>query len=102
MLLPMCEPCWYNITSCSGATTGNFRSRIWSMSVKIAVVAPMPRASDRIATVANSGLRRSPRIARRRSDKELVIRCFDGRRAAGVGEIYYGGCDVEQDREPGD
>ena len=37
------------------------------MSVNIAVLAPMPRASDRIATVAKRGLRRSPRMASRRS-----------------------------------
>src|SRR4029077_18790583 len=61
------------MTSGSGAATGNLRSRIWSISVKMAVLAPMPRASDRIATAANSGLRRSPRIARRKSDNELVI-----------------------------
>ena len=35
-----------------GGSTGSFRSRIWSISVKIAVLAPMPSASDRMATVA--------------------------------------------------
>jgi hypothetical protein len=49
------------------------------------VLAPMPRASDRIATVANSGLRRSPRIARRRSDSELVTWCLDGLMTVKVG-----------------
>src|SRR5262245_53133460 len=73
MLLPMFEPRWYSITSCSGAATGSLRNRIWSISVKMAVLAPMPRASERIATAAKSGLRRSPRIARRRSDSELLI-----------------------------
>jgi hypothetical protein len=53
------------------------RSSIWSTSVKIAVFAPIPSASERIATIANSGLRRSPRTARRRSES-VVILCFDG------------------------
>src|SRR4029079_15149033 len=43
------------------------------MRVKMAVLAPMPSASDRIATVANSGLRRSPRAARRRSAQVVVM-----------------------------
>ena len=33
------------------------------MRLKMAVLAPMPRASERIATIENSGLRRSPRSA---------------------------------------
>ena len=37
------------------------------MSVKMAEFAPMPSASDRIATIVKSGLRRSPRKAKRRS-----------------------------------
>ena len=43
------------------------------MSVKIAVFAPMPSASDRIATVANNGLRRSPRKANRKSPPEVAM-----------------------------
>src|SRR3954471_3565136 len=50
------------------------------MSVKIAVFAPIPSASDRIATVAKSGLRRRPRTAKRRSDQAVLICDFDGRR----------------------
>ena len=64
---PYAGPAWYSITSCSGAVTGSLRSSIWSMRVNIAVLAPMPSASDRIATVAKRGFRRSPRRASRRS-----------------------------------
>ena len=74
MLLPLCGPAGRASTSWSGrALTGSLRSRIWSISVKIAVLAPMPSASDRMATVANSGLRRSPRSARRRSPMNVVM-----------------------------
>src|SRR6476620_7388535 len=61
------------MTSWSGAVTGSLRSRIWSISVNIAVLAPMPNASDRIATVEKRGLRRSPRIASRRSASVVLI-----------------------------
>src|SRR5436190_14327401 len=61
------------MTSCSGCDTGSLRRRIWSISVNMAVFAPFPRASDRIATVAKSGLRRRPRKARRTSDRLEVI-----------------------------
>ena len=73
MLLPLWLPRWNSITNCSGSFTGSFRSRIWSISVKIAVLAPIPRASDKMATAANSGLRRRPRRARRRSGHKEVI-----------------------------
>src|SRR6266542_2520575 len=39
--------------------TGSVRSRMASMTWKIAVFAPMPNARDRIATSVNPGLRRS-------------------------------------------
>src|SRR5262245_43350161 len=64
------------MTSSSGARTGSLRSSTWSMSVKIAVLAPIPSASERIATAANSGLRRRPRTARRRSDSESMKRAL--------------------------
>ena len=73
MLLPLCDPRWYSITSSSGALTGNFLNRIWSISVKMAEFAPMPRASDRMATVVNRGLRRRPRTARRRSPRVCMV-----------------------------
>src|SRR4051812_29933810 len=50
----------------------------------MAVFAPIPSASDRIATMANSGVRRNPRIARRRADKAEVMR-GGGRRARAKG-----------------
>jgi len=80
MLLPILLACWYSITSCSGCDTGSLRSSIWSIRVKIAVLAPMPRASERIATLAKSGLRRSPRSASRMSLRAVIV-SFDGRRA---------------------
>src|SRR3954447_1281647 len=78
MLLPLCAPCWYSITSSSGAFTGSLRKIIWSMSVKMAVLAPMPRASDRMATIENNGLRKSPRTANRTSLNGRVIPLLDG------------------------
>src|SRR6476660_3126687 len=75
------------MTSRSGSATGSFRSSIWSMSVKMAVLAPMPRARDRIATSANSGLRRSPRTARRRSARMEVIGALDG---SGRQNVWFG------------
>src|SRR6516162_1534570 len=66
------------MTSSSGARTGSLRRRIWSISVKIAVFAPMPSASDRIATMEKRGLRRSPRTANRMSLKTRVIGGLDG------------------------
>src|SRR3954471_21511259 len=77
MLLPMLLACWYSITSWSGRAMGSLRRRIWSISVKMAVFAPIPSASDRIATTANSGLRRRPRSANRRSEK-VAIPGLDG------------------------
>ena len=48
-------------TSSSGARTGSDRSIAASISVKIAVFAPMPSASDSTAMAVNPGLRRSMR-----------------------------------------
>src|SRR5688572_11064212 len=85
MLLPLCDPCCTSMTSCSGACTGSFRSTIWSINVNIAVFAPIPSANDRIATVANSGLRPRLRIARRTSDVEGFMEDLDG---AETGAVY--------------
>src|SRR5260221_8266277 len=57
------------------------------MSVKIAVLAPIPSARDRIATVEKRGLRRRPRRAKRRSARAVVIPCFD---EIGGGTVYSG------------
>ena len=48
-------------TSSCGIATGSVRRRTASTSWKIAVLAPVPSASVRIATAANGGLRRSSR-----------------------------------------
>src|SRR5215204_6362297 len=85
------------MTSCSGAVTGSLRRTIWSISVKIAVFAPMPRASDRIATVAKRGLRRRLRIASRTSDVEVVMVVLDGAQ----GPTVYGRLRVRPGSDPG-
>ena len=47
----------------SGCFTGIGRNSVDSISVKMAVFAPMPRASESTATAVNPGLRRSIRKA---------------------------------------
>ena len=48
------------------------RNMSWSISVKMAVFAPIPKAKERMATVAKSGLLRIARRAYRRSGKRLM------------------------------
>ena len=72
-LLPMCGPVDQIMTSCSGCATGSRRSINWSISVKMAVLAPMPSASEDTATRVNSGLRRKLRSAKRRSNRNLPM-----------------------------
>ena len=57
-LLPM--EIW---TNCSGWLTGRVFRITESIRLKIAVLAPMPSASERIATAANPGLERRARSA---------------------------------------
>jgi YD repeat-containing protein len=57
----------------SGSRNGSGRSRVASTTVKIAVVAPTPRASVRIATALNAGWRRSRRVAYRRSCRSVSM-----------------------------
>ncbi len=72
-LLPMCGPVDQIMTSCSGCATGSRRSINWSIRVKIAVLAPMPRAREATATRVKSGLRRRLRRANRRSNRNLAM-----------------------------
>src|SRR4051812_17765015 len=58
----------------------------------MAVFAPMPRASDRIATIENNGLRNSPRTAKRTSLKGSVIALLDGVGSRRVGPQRSGMC----------
>ena len=51
------------VTRRSGSATGSRCIRMASANEKIAVFAPMPRTSEAIAMHANSGLRRSRRMA---------------------------------------
>src|SRR5262249_19489687 len=55
-----------NASSC-GFATGSARNRMASISWKIAVFAPIPRASDSTATAVNIGFRRSWRSPNLRS-----------------------------------
>src|SRR5713226_7314026 len=48
-------------TSCWGSLTGRRRRRTWSRRVKMAVLAPMPRARVRTATAVKPGVRASMR-----------------------------------------
>ena len=66
-LLPECEPRLATITSESGSRTGSRRSSTWSNSVKMAVLAPIPSASEITAIAVKPGERRSERRANRRS-----------------------------------
>ena len=50
-----------------GSTTGSERSSSALMSEKMAVLAPMPSASDKAATIETMGVARSERTARRTS-----------------------------------
>ena len=50
-------------SNCSGWETGRVLSITESIRLKMAVLAPMPRASDRIATAAKPGLERRARRA---------------------------------------
>src|ERR1019366_125981 len=72
-LLPMWGPVDQIMTSCSGRATGRRRSINWSIRVKMAVLAPMPRASEATATSVKSGLRRRLRSANRRSNRNLAM-----------------------------
>src|SRR5947207_12166803 len=75
------------MTNRSGSLTGSLRNKIWSISVKIAVFAPIPSASESVATMANSGLRRRPRMARRKSPVEAVIAALTGGSGEGLPDI---------------
>ncbi len=55
------------VTSCSGSRNGSGRSSTVSTMLKMAVAAPAPRPSVRMATAANEGERRHWRQAKRRS-----------------------------------
>jgi hypothetical protein len=50
-------------SSCSGWLTGSALRVSESIRLKMAVLAPIPSASERIATAANPGLERRARIA---------------------------------------
>jgi hypothetical protein len=60
--------CSHTITRRSGSSHGNGRSRTAWAALKIAVLAPMPRASVATATAVKPGARRSCRRPYRTSD----------------------------------
>src|SRR5581483_3703862 len=57
----------------------------------MAVLAPMPNASDNTATAANNGLRRMARRAKRRSWATLAISALDGAAKPWLAEQCFGG-----------
>src|SRR3982074_2805965 len=71
------EPQWRSailiVPSSRGFLTGMVRKRMESMSWKMAVLAPIPRARVRTATKGKPGLRRRNRKAWRRSRQNEVI-----------------------------
>src|SRR5712691_4546974 len=67
------------------------------MRVKIAVLAPMPSASDRIATMENRGLRKSPRTANRMSLIARIIRRLDDAAVRRVGARVRGLCQLNHE-----
>ena len=69
----MCGPVDQIIASCCGSRTGSRRRSNWSTSVKMAVLAPIPRPSDATAMKVKSGLRRRTRSANFRSESKLDI-----------------------------
>src|SRR5258707_4373517 len=71
-LLPVVSP---TSASCWGSATGNVRSSRLLTMEKMAVLAPMPSASDRIATSETTGVARSERNARRMS---CMVTLLDG------------------------
>ena len=58
----------FSITRRCGSRTGRVRNITLSSSEKIAVFAPMPSASDRMATADTTGVARNERSASRKSD----------------------------------
>src|SRR3954464_1911416 len=51
------------LTSSAGRTTGSGRNNVWSNSEKIAAFAPIPSASERMATRLTNGVLRRRRTA---------------------------------------
>src|SRR6185503_11800421 len=66
----------------------------------MAVLAPIPRASDRIATIENNGLRTSPRTANLRSLNARVIPGLDGAGGQRVGVPRLAGASEVDDDVP--
>ena len=66
-ILPLTPSTARNSTSCCGFFTGSTRRRNSLTRLKIAVLAPMPSASESTATDANPGFSRSSRAAWRTS-----------------------------------
>jgi hypothetical protein len=62
-VIPLCGPGLVKDTNWRAYFIGIRRSNTWSAIVNTALLAPMPRASEKMATMVNSGLRRKLRIA---------------------------------------
>src|SRR5579859_5111790 len=64
--------------SCSGCFTGSRRSRTWSTSEKMAVLAPIPAANESTAMTVKRGDLRNSRAAKRSSAQSVLIEEIDG------------------------
>src|SRR6266851_274508 len=69
-------------TSCWGSLTGRRRNKTWSRRVKMAVLAPMPRARVRTATAVKPGVRASMRKVYFRSRRTVSSQPMTVRRRA--------------------
>src|ERR1035438_9987071 len=68
----------------------------WSMRVKIAVLAPMPRASDSTTTALNTGAFDRLRRAKRTSDERFMgLPKFHLRGLGGESALFFGVARIE-------
>ena len=79
MAQPGSSPSLWNKTSRLGSVTGSDRRSTWLKSEKMAVLAPMPSASEAMAISTKPGLRRNVLSAKRRSfNIALVLKTHAG------------------------
>src|SRR5438477_10181132 len=81
------------MTICSGSRTGRGCKMSWWMSVKIAVFAPMPRASESTATARKTGDLRRVRREYRKSRRIAAIDGYTAQQGKGYESQKTGGQD---------
>src|SRR5205807_4508773 len=101
---PLCGPGAANLTSRSGCVTGSGWRSISLKSEEIAAFAPMPSASERIATTVTNGVRNRVRSdtlifrmaylgdGERSSSGHHASTVGQGGRFASITEQYFRGC----------